>query len=65
METNKKLKVCILSTMFLRYKNDTRGLSVYNIAKGLTKENIEVNNEFFSEDQIPRSIKDYYKKNNN
>jgi len=36
------MKICILSTLFLRYTNDTRGLSVYELAKHLITEGHEV-----------------------
>ncbi len=42
VKTKQKLKICMLSTMYLRYKNDTRGLMVSEINRNLVQNNIEV-----------------------
>ena len=39
---NRCMKICILSTMFLRYPKDTRGLSIYEYAKGIHQQGVEV-----------------------
>lgn len=42
MALKKQLKVCVLSTMYLRHKNDTRGLMIYELNRSLIKNGIAV-----------------------
>ncbi|MBD3310418.1 glycosyltransferase [Candidatus Woesearchaeota archaeon] len=42
MKPEPKIKVCMLSTMYLRYRNDTRGLMVFETNRNLLKQGIDV-----------------------